>query len=250
MIAHNEEAKIDGALKSASFADEIIVVDCDSSDSTGKIAAELGATVFTRPNLENLNVNKNFSFEQSIGEWIFCLDADEVISEELSSEIIRKIAEDPNENAFFVPRRNHYFGSWLKHGGQYPDYQLRLVRRAKARFPAKHVHERITVEGKIGRLKSPLLHFPYSTKEEADRKLDFYTSFEAAHLFERGATPSWRMAFRYLLFKPVTRFLRRYIIKLGFLDGQAGFEAIKMDMANFRLRYRKLVQMYQQQGIK
>ncbi|MBU0519187.1 glycosyltransferase family 2 protein [bacterium] len=246
MIAHNEEAKIAAALQSAAFADELIVVDCESRDKTGEIAKQNGARVFIQPNRENLNVNKNFSFEQACGEWIFCLDADELISVELADEIKRTVEKGCQEAAFFIPRKNHYFGKWLKYGGQYPDWQLRLVRRDKAHFAAKHVHERIQVAGKTGRLKAPLLHYPYDSKGEAGRKLDFYTSFEAKHLLSQGIKPSFRMAYRYLYFKPVTRFVRRYIFKLGFLDGSVGLEAIKMDMANFRLRYRKLVDLYRQ----
>ena len=246
MIAHNEEAKIGAALESVRFADEVIVVDCESTDHTTEIVRTMGATVYARPNLDNLNINKNYSFDQAKGDFILCLDADEIVTEKSAAEIREIIASDPPQNGFFLPRCNHYFGHWLKHGGNYPDWQLRLFRRGKGRYAERHVHERITVEPETGRLRVPLLHYPYNSWEEARRKLDFYTSFEADYLYHRGYRPSLMNATKFLVWLPSVRLLRRYILKLGFLDGAAGWEAIQMDMRNFRMRYRKLCQIAQQ----
>ncbi len=246
MIAHNEEAKIGAALESVQFADEVIVVDCESTDSTAYIAREYQALVLTRPNSPNLNINKNYCFDQASGNFILSLDADEIVSEDSAAEIREIIKSNPPQNGFFLPRRNHYFGHWLKHGGHYPDRQLRLFRRGKGRYAERHVHERITIEPEIGRLRVPLLHYPYNSREEARRKLDFYTSFEAYYLYHRGHRPSLLNATKFLAWFPAIRLLRRYILKLGFLDGAAGWEAIQMDMRNFRMRYRKLCQIAQQ----
>ena len=243
MIAHNEEVKIGRALKSVQFADEIIVVDCESSDRTAEIAAEEGAVVFTQPNLENLNINKNFSFDQARGEFILSIDADEVVTGKCGSEILDLVNSNSAQNGFYLPRRNFYFGKWLKHGGHYPDWQLRLFRKERGRFPGKHVHERLQIEGDIGRLRCAFHHFPYETHDEAERKLDFYTTFEAKFLFEQGVKPSILTGTQNLYWRPFRRFVTRYLLKGGFLDGKEGYAAVKMDMRNFRMRYMKLVDM-------
>lgn len=243
IIAHNEEAKLQAALDSVRFADEVIVADCESQDLTGTIARDWGAFVFNRPNLANLNVNKNFIFGQATGDFILSLDADEVVPEEAAREIEGILQGEPSESGFLCPRRNYWLGQWLKHGGHYPDRQLRLFRRGKGRFPERHLHERLRLEGRLGRLRNPLDHFPYETREECLRKLEFYTSFEANFLFERGVRPSPINALRYLYWKPAVRFLRRYIFKLGFLDSSPGWEAALMDMQNFRQRYEKLCKL-------
>lgn len=243
IIAHNEETKLPRALQSVRFADEVIVVDCGSTDRTVEIAKDYGARVFSCPNKLNLNINKNYSFAQATSDFVFCLDADEVIPEATAAEISSIINGNPVETGFFLPRRNYFLGRWLKHGGQYPDWQLRLFRRGKGRFPERHIHERLQVDGSVGRLRHPFDHFPYESRDECQRKLNLYTSFEAVHLLENGLRPSpWR-ALQYLYWTPGQRFLRRYILKLGFFDGVPGLEAVKMDMQNFRLRYRKLCEL-------
>ncbi|MCX6639891.1 MAG: glycosyltransferase family 2 protein [bacterium] len=240
IIAHNEAKKLPRTLESIRFANEVIVADCESSDSTREIAAAWGARVFQRPNLENLNINKNFTFDQASSDFILCLDADEVIPEVTSREIRDVISADTPLNGYYLPRRNHWMGQWLKHGGQYPDWQLRLFRRGSGRFPEKHVHERLDIEGAIGRLKNPLHHHPYESLEDCRLKLDFYTDFEAKFLYSSGVRPSFFSAVKYLILQPAQRYLRRYIFKGGFLDGRAGWEAVRMDMRNFRERYSKL----------
>jgi glycosyltransferase involved in cell wall biosynthesis len=250
MIAHNEENKISASLESVRFADEVIVIDCESSDRTAEIARQAGASVFSQSNEVNLNVNKNYSFDQAHGDCILCLDADEIIPEETRDEILGILASEASEAAFFLPRRNYWMGCWLKHGGNYPDRQLRLFKRGQGRFPERHLHERLAVSGKVGMLNSPLYHFPYETHQECQRKLDFYTTYEANHLYNQGVRPSWRNALIYLYWMPLQRYIRRYILKMGFLDGKAGRQTIAMDMHNFRLRYFKLRRMVKEDSIR
>ncbi|MFH1861645.1 MAG: glycosyltransferase family 2 protein [bacterium] len=245
IIAHNEEPKLARTLESVSFADEIILVDCESTDGTAAAAQRFKARVFQRPNLANLNVNKNYSFDQAVSDFILCLDADEVVPPATAEEMRITISENPAQNGFFLPRRNYFLGHWLKHGGQYPDWQLRLFRRGRGRFPEKHIHERLEVEGAVGRLKNPLDHFTYESLEECERKLDFYTTFEAQALHLQGIKPSPITACRFLYWTPGQRFVRRYLLKLGFLDGAAGWLAMRQDLRNFRLRYRKLVSLHE-----
>jgi glycosyltransferase involved in cell wall biosynthesis len=240
MIAHNEEDKIGEALESVRFADELIIADCGSQDETALIARAYHARVFSRPNLANLNVNKNFTFDQASGDWILCLDADEVVPPESAREIRELLQHSAAEAGFMLPRRNYYFGRLMRHGGRFPDWQLRLFRRGLGRFPTRHIHERLQITGTIGRLVHSLDHYPYQTHEECQRKLDLYTSFEALRLFNEGIRPSALNALKYTTWLPLQRFLNRYLLKGGFLDGRPGWEAILMDMRNYRIRYRKL----------
>ena len=240
MIAHNEEHHIGEALESVRFAQEIVVADCESTDETALIAKAFGARVFSRPNLINLNVNKNFTFDQAQCDYILCLDADEIVPRETAHEIREVIRRERSEKGFYLPRRNYFLGKWLRHGGQYPDWQLRLFRRGQGRFPEKHVHERLHVDGPVARFQNPLHHHPYESLEECRRKLDFYSSFEAQHLFRVGVRTGPAAAARLLFWKPGQRLLWRFILKGGFLDGMPGWRAIRMDMQNFRLRYDKL----------
>jgi hypothetical protein len=132
-------------------------------------------------------------------------------------------------------------GQWLKHGGQYPDYQLRLFRRGKAHFPCKHVHEKLRVEGTIGKSPRDLLHHPYPTLDIYIRKFNFYTTFEALVLAEKRRLTL--PGLNYLILKPFSRFLKRYILYSGFLDGFGGFAAAFFDMLNFQVRYLKYLEM-------
>jgi glycosyltransferase involved in cell wall biosynthesis len=228
IIAHDEEGNLDRTLSSLGWADEIILVDCGSSDGTAEVARKYTDRIFTRPNLPNLNVNKNFSFEQAASEWILCLDADEVVTEALGREIRGRAAADPPEQGFFLKRRNSWFGRFLMHGGQYPDRQLRFFRRGRGRFPEGHVHERLEVQGAAGTLGEPLDHYPYATVSRYLRKMDFYTTFEAERLHREGR----RFTTGGLLLEILAakwRFFRRYILKAGFLDGWQGFAAASLD---------------------
>jgi glycosyltransferase involved in cell wall biosynthesis len=229
MIAHNEERNIALALESVRWANEIIVVDCESQDATVAIVKKFTEKIFYRPNLQNLNVNKNFSFTQATSEWILCLDADEIIRDELRKEIEHTIQEGKSIKGYFMKRKNYYFGNWLKYGGQFPDMQLRLFRKNFGKFPEKHVHERIEIDGKIGELHTAFEHYPYNTISDCILKMDFYTSFEAQKYFDDNLSTDFFSIIRRMALRPVRRFFSRYILKRGFLDGMSGFLACFMD---------------------
>jgi glycosyltransferase involved in cell wall biosynthesis len=240
IIGFNEADHLKELLPTLHWADEIIYVDCGSSDDSAKIAGENNCKIFSRPNNPNLNINKSFAIEQAESEWIFYLDPDERVSDLLAKEILTSIHQPGNNRAFLVKRRNHYFGKWLRHGSQYPDYQLRLFKRGYGRFPLKHVHERLVIDGEVGQLESDLLHYSYKTISQFLCKFDFYTEFEANFLYQQGLRSSWHMAIRYLFLLPSIRFFRRYIFKMGFRDGWQGLFAAIFDALNFVIRYFKL----------
>lgn len=239
MIGHNEAHNIPRAMESVGWADQLIYVDCESSDGSLEVARQFTAQVFSRPNTMNLNVNKAYGIDQATTDWVFYLDPDEVITPELGEEIRTLIAGNPGENAFRLPRRNYFFGAWLRHGGQYPDTQLRLFRRGKARFPCLHVHEKLEVEGAIGSLAHPMDHYTNPSPVEAVRKLDFYSTFNAELLARSGKSPGIPMAFGQLCWTPGTRFLRRYLLKGGFRDGWPGLTVAVLDGLELQLRFLK-----------
>lgn len=228
IIAHNEEADLPATLSALAWVDELVVVDCESSDRTAEIAGKHTRKVFKRPNLSNLNVNKNYSFRQATSDWVLCLDADEIVSEALAREIRARAVPGSSEDGFFLKRKNSWFGRTLMHGGHFPDRQLRLFRRERGKFPERHVHERLQVQGKVGTLEEPLDHYPYRSVSEYVRKMQFYTSFEAERRVARGERFS-AGGFLLELAGAKVRLLRRYLFKGGFLDGWQGFAAAYLD---------------------
>ncbi len=244
IIAHNEEHNIKRCLESIKWANEIIVVDCESTDNTVKIAKRYTNRIYKRKNLVNLNINKSYAISKSRGEWIFYIDPDEVITPQLKEEILKVINQDTNFDGFKIPRLNYYIFGFLKHGGNYPDYQLRLFRKGKGKFPNKHVHERIVIDGKIGKLKSNMLHFPYTTISEYIKKLDFYTSFYADYWIKNRKNVNSLSLLVNLSYKPIIKFFERYVLKGGFLDGIAGFFAAFSHSTTHIITYFKFYYYY------
>lgn len=239
-IGHNEAYHLKELLPTLlKWGHEVIYVDCESEDQSYELAESLGCRVFRRPNDMNLNVNKSYAMEQATGDWIFYVDPDERFDSELLNEIKEKV-ETTKAAAFKLPRKNHFFGKWLRHGGQYPDYQLRIFAKGKGHFPNKHVHESLKIDGKIEFLENSMRHYPYLTVSQFLKKMDFYSSFEAQHLYDKGIRPSLSHSFKYLLLKPKSRIFRRYILKGGFRDGIPGLFAAVFDGIGWMLRYFKL----------
>ncbi len=239
-IGHNEAYHLKELLPQLlAWGDEVIYVDCESSDGSYELAKSLGCLAFQRPNNMNLNVNKSYAMEQASGDWIFYVDPDERFEKALIDEVNHRITVS-TAAAFKLPRRNHFFGRWLKAGGQYPDTQLRLFRKGKGQFPNKHVHESLKIDGAIEMLENPMLHYPYLTISQFLKKMDFYSTFEAQHLYDNGVRPTWLNSVKFLFLKPKSRIFRRYIIKGGFRDGIPGLFAAVFDGIGWMLRYFKL----------
>ncbi len=237
IIAHNEEKNIGACLESLAWVNEIILVDCESTDKTAEIAARYPVKMFSRPNASNLNINKQFAIDQCSGEWIIYVDPDETIPMELQEEIKALLMKGHSADAYSIPRKNHYFGRWLRHGGKYPDLQLRLFRKGTASFPCRDVHEKLTVLGKEALLTNSFAHFPYRDYDDVIKKLDFYAALKAEKFIkaDRPAALGPARAFR--------RFAVSYFLKLGFLDGPEGFAAAVIDMFNEVLAYLKYRQI-------
>lgn len=217
--AYNEEKRIRDVLESVYFADEIIFVDNESTDSTKKIAQEFAAKIFTRPNFQILNKNKNFGFLKASNEWILNLDADEIVTPELRDEIISVISKPNNIDGYLIPRKNMILGKWMEHTGWYPDYQPRLFKKGKGKFAEKHVHEKIVFTGKTENLKNPMIHNSYSSLDQFLQKMmTNYTISEAENLIAKGYEPKLIDS---LLF-PANEFLKRFFLEEGYKDGAHG----------------------------
>lgn len=229
IVAYNEAATIGAAIASAAgWAAEVVVVNCESTDDTAAVARAAGAVVYDEPN-RIPEENKNRCADRATSEWVFILDADELLTVELRAEIAALLARSPRENGFKMPRRNFYFGTPLRHGGAWPDRQLRLFRRGRGRFPGVGYHERLAIEGDIGELASAFDHHPYPTFDAWLRKLDFYSAYGASVLAERNVPITAGTIRRYMVTRPMRRWLERLFLKRGIRDGAPGVFAAGAD---------------------
>jgi glycosyltransferase involved in cell wall biosynthesis len=197
--------------------DEIIVVDAGSQDKTLEIAREFTDRVTVRP-WPGFAAQKNFAVAQASSEWILSIDADEEVSPELRAEIESALAGGEVAAGYLVPRRNIFWDRWVRHGGLYPDWQLRLFRRGSGRFVDRAVHESVEVDGPVARLHGALVHRSYRDVAEFLERANRYSSLAADDLAREGC----RIGVRQLVLRPLGRFLGMYVWRLGFLDGWRG----------------------------
>lgn len=224
LATYNEEKNITACLKSCkSIADEIVVVDGESTDNTVVKAQKLGAKVYGVENRAMFHINKQIALQKATGDWILQLDADERVDEELRMSIRQVVKTNPKEAGFYLKRKNFFLGHWLKKGGQYPDPVVRLVRRGHARFPQKTVHEQIVVKGSTATLEGHLLHYTAPTFDRYLTNANRYTSLTAQELKKRKVSLSLISWLNYVAIKPTTTFLMLYLRHKGFLDGFPGF---------------------------
>lgn len=224
VATYNEEANIKSCLQSAKdLADEIVIADGSSTDKTVNIAKKLKAKVISTTNKSMFHINKNMAIDNCMGDWILMLDADERITPELSSEIKKIINKSPKENAFWISRKNWFLGGFLTKGGAYPDSVIRLFKRGKARLPEKSVHEQLKVEGNIGYLKNPLLHFADPDFARYLERANRYTDLTAQELETKNPGKNIFQVLNYMLLKPIMTFTMLYFRHKGFQDGFRGF---------------------------
>jgi glycosyltransferase involved in cell wall biosynthesis len=217
VVTLNEEERLRACLESVVWADEIVVVDAGSSDKTMAIAREFTDRALFRA-WEGYGVQKNFAVGQCRGDWILSLDADERVSDALRDEIRAALADGGPEVGFYLPRQNLFQGRWVRHGGLYPDWQLRLFRRGRGAFVERAVHESVRVDGPAGRMRAPLVHESYRSIGDAVARLNRYSDLAATELALAGQ--GGRLVD--LLMRPVWRFVSMYLLRAGFLDGWRG----------------------------
>lgn len=217
--AFNKEKSLDRCLKSVrELSDEIIVVDNESQDKTVEVAKKYTKKIFSAPNKLMLNTNKNLGFSKASGDWILNLDDDEEVTPVLAKEISTIIRSSPSQNGFWLKRKNYSFGKWIQHGIWWPDKQIRLFRRRFGQFPCVHIHEYIKVDGLVGELIEPYIHYNYETVHQYLTKIDRASTSEALTLAELNYQLVWYDAIRF----PVSDFIKIYFAQEGYLDGLHG----------------------------
>lgn len=221
IITYNEEANIGRCIQSVQeIADEVVVVDSFSTDRTSEIVAEYGARFVQNKFVGHIE-QKNWAIGQARNTWVLSLDADEALDERLKAEIRSAMCDQPIADGFSMNRMTNYCGQWIKHGGWYPDVKLRLWDSSKGKWGGVNPHDRFEMnDGCItSHLEGNILHYSFSTEEEHDEQISYFTDISAKALADQGKHVSILRPF----IAGVAKFIRDYIIRLGFLDGTAGW---------------------------
>jgi len=236
LITYNTGDQLAACLKSLAFVDEIVVVDSDSDDDTRAVAAQHGARVI-RHAWRGFGPQKRFAVEQASNDWVLCIDADEQVPPALAETILETLRQ-PRHVAYQMPRTNRFMGLYLRHGEGYPDWSLRLFDRRHAQWSDDSVHEKVVSDGPVGRLRSRqgLLHHSAESLAVYLEKQNRYTSLQAEALDAAGEKAS----FVRLLLSPALRFIKFYVLRLGFLDGLPGLVHIAIGCFNSFAKYAKL----------
>lgn len=217
IITKNEAANIDAAIASVRWADEIVVVDSESTDDTAERARRSGSRVEVR-SWPGYSVQKNHAASIASHDWILSLDADERVTPELAAEIQALLATEPARRGYRIPRISHYLGRWIRGTDWYPDYQLRLYDRRAGTWNGRRVHESVALNGDPGQLRHDLQHYPYRDISDHLATIDRYTTLAAEQMRAEGRVPS----ILGVALHPPFAFLRNYILRGGFRSGSAG----------------------------
>jgi glycosyltransferase involved in cell wall biosynthesis len=247
IITLNEEANIARTVESVGgIADEIIVVDSGSTDSTVAVARQHGAKVFVEP-WKGFALQKNSALAKASCEWILSLDADEEVSPELAASIgaLLKSGTAPQFPGYTMNRRNMYLKRWLKRSGYYPDPKLRLIQRGAAQFELRAVHEDMKMQAALGHLNGDLIHYAYPTLESFIEHANRYSSLSARMEADRGPV---RFSIVNIVVRPMVRFLYSYFFRLGFLDGREGLLVLMTHASYVSWKYAKAWEMSKRAG--
>jgi glycosyltransferase involved in cell wall biosynthesis len=238
LITRNAAALLGPCLDSLAFADEIVVVDSSSSDATAELASRKGARVVQKEWL-GFGRQKQFAVEQASHDWVLCLDADERVSPRLAASIRSALAA-PVSPVYRMARRNRFLGRWLSHGEGYPDWSPRLFNRMNARWSDDLVHEKVLFAVTPGTLEGDLMHDSADDLATYLERQNRYTTLAARQAFEQGRSAG----VLHLLFSPVVRFIKFYLMRLGFLDGLPGLLHISIGCVNSYMKYAKLIELH------
>jgi glycosyltransferase involved in cell wall biosynthesis len=238
IITLNEEKNLRRCLESVAFADEIILLDSGSGDRTQAIAREFTDQVFEEP-WQGFARQKNLAQEKARGPWILNVDADERVTPELKEEILSAINQESSSAGFKIPRKNYFCGQWIRHGGWYPNLQLRLYRKESGSFAPREVHEQVVVSGQVGILQSPLEHYTYDSISDYLKRMDRYSDLSAKQYLAEGKRVSWPE----ILFRTKYTFFKMWLLQRGFLDGANGFVLAVLYSYYTFVKYTKLKEM-------
>ncbi len=241
----NEARNLKACLESVAWTGDLVVLDSGSDDDTVNIARRLGARVVQRP-FDNFSAHKNWALDHLdfAYDWVLIVDADERVSPALAREIAAAVARPGEVCGYYLARQNFFCGKWIRHGGWFPDYNLRLLKLGRGRYESRLVHEHVLLDGPAGYLENPLAHDDYQGLERYFDRHNLYSSLEAveaAHIIRAARKPArslpallWtrgperrrflkNLAYRYLPARTLIKFLWMYLLRLGFLDGRLGF---------------------------
>ncbi len=240
----NEARNLKACLESVAWAGDLVVLDSGSDDDTVNIARRLGARVVQRP-FDNFSAHKNWALDNLdfAHDWVLILDADERVSPALAREIAAAVARPGEVCGYYLARQNFFCGKWIRHGGWFPDYNLRLLKLGRGRYESRLVHEHVLLDGPAGYLENPLAHDDYKGLERYFDRHNLYSSLEAveaARIIRAAGQPARslpaalrtrgperrrflkNLAYRYLPARALIKFLWMYLLRLGFLDGRVG----------------------------
>jgi len=235
IITLDEAEHIGRAIDSVTWADEIVVVDCGSTDGTVAIARARGATVATRAWTGYVD-QKNHAASLCAHDWILSLDADEAVSAALADEVRALLVSDPPHAGYRMPRATFHLGRWIRTTDFFPDYQLRLYDRRRGRWDGRHVHESVRLDGSMGYLRGELEHRSYRDLADHADRINHYSTLAARQMHEQGR----RASAIGLAVHPAAAFLRNYVLRRGFLDGGAGLLISLMNAWGVFLKFAKL----------
>ena len=244
VVARNEAADLGAALASVAWADEIVVVDSRSTDETVAIARQYTDRVVVHDWLGHIE-QKNYAASLASHDWILSLDADERVTPALADEI-NAIPAEPPHAAFLIPRVTWHLGRWVRTTDWYPDFQSRLYDRRRAKWTGRYVHEALTVEGSVGRLRGEIQHYAYRDIADHLETIDRYTTLAARQMHEDGR----RAGLLQLAGHPPLAFLRNYIARGGIRDGVPGFIISSMNAYYVFLKYAKLRELRHDRNLK
>ncbi len=238
VITHNEAKNIERAIHSLRAADEIVVVDANSTDGTRELASELGARVIVHP-WAGFAAQKNFASDQARHDWVLSLDADEELNADARHSIGEWKSSAPAAAGYRFARRARYLGRWILHSGWYPDYKVRLFDRRRAQWKGAYVHESVVVDGPVETLPGEILHYTCDSLDEHRQRIEFYTDLAAREMLDRGERAGLLRRF----LAPPWVFANAFFLRLGLLDGHQGFLIAWMAARYVRRKYAKAARL-------
>ena len=243
IITHNEAQHIVACIRSVDWFAEVLVVDSGSNDETVTLARAAGARVIEN-SWPGFGLQKQFAIDHASHAWVFSLDADERVSEALKHSIQALLATEPTHSAYRINRCNHFMGRPLRHGEGYPDWCLRLFNQHQARWSDDVVHEKVLFDGQAGKLQGDLDHYSQESLAAYLGKQNRYTTLQAEGLYAQGKDASLMK----LTLSPLVRFIKFYLLRLGFLDGVPGLVHIAVGCFNSFVKYAKLRELCLRNG--
>lgn len=234
ILTKNEASRISDCVRSVAWADEVLVIDDESSDDTVRIAESLGARVLRR-RMDIEGRHRNWAYDQAKHDWILSLDADERVTPALAQEIHALFSAGAPFETYAIPRRNYIGDRWIRHGGWYPSAQMKLFKRSVFRWEETTVHPRALSDKPWGTLRHDLLHYSYRDIPDFIKKMDRQTTLEA----QKWVAGKRRVSVGKALWRTVDRFVRSLLLKQGWRDGRLGFFVAWMGGKYQWLSYRK-----------